>query len=266
MHQGFIIPLSPGKIVSESQGGIDQSAELSQQQSIENGIYISGESKFGDRVSLRYGLRYSMFMNVGPATVYSYNDQYQVTDTAEYERNYIYNIYHAPEPRLGINYLLGENHSLKASYSRTVQYIQLAANSSAGTPLEIWFPASPNIRPQVCDQVSAGYFRNFLGNRLQSIHRALLQKDEVTSIDFRDHAQLALNPKLEGEIRFGEATSAGAEFFVKYESLKFSGWISYTYSRTIRDFPDVNDGVSYPSPYDKPHDLAIVASYDLFRG
>ena len=260
---GVYHTIKPGKIISESQGGIDQSAELSQQQSIENGIYISGESKFGDRVSLRYGLRYSMFMNVGPATVYGYNDLYQVTDTAEYEKNDIYNIYHAPEPRLGLNYLLGENNSLKVSYSRTIQYLQLAANSSAGTPLEIWFPASPNIKPQISDQVSAGYFHNFLGNKLQTSIE-LYYKKMSNSIDFRDHAQLALNPKLEGEIRFGEATSAGAEFFMKYESMKFSGWISYTYSRTIRDFPDINDGVSYPSPYDKPHDLAIVASYDLF--
>ncbi len=73
-----------------------------------------------------------------------------------------------------------------------------------------------------------------------------------------------LNPRLEGEIRTGEATSAGAEFFVKYESPKFSGWISYTFSRTIRDFPGINGGEPYPAPYDKPHDLAIVASYDLF--
>ena len=85
----------------------------------------------------------------------------------------------------------------------------MAANSSAGTPLEIWFPASPNIRPQVSDQVSAGYFHNFLDNKLQTSIE-LYYKKMNNSIDFKDHAQLALNPKLEGEIRIGEATSAGS--------------------------------------------------------
>lgn len=259
---GIYHAIKPGKIITESQGGIDQSAELSQLQSIENGLYISGESKLGNKVSLRYGLRYSLFLNVGPATIYDYDNQYQVSDTTYYERGEIYNIYHAPEPRLAINYLLGENQSLKASYSRTLQYIQMAANSSAGTPLEIWFPASPNTSPQVSDQVSAGYFRNFLNNKLQASIE-LYYKKMSNSIDFKDHAQLMLNPKLEGEIRIGEATSAGAEFFAKYESSKFSGWISYTYSRTIRDFPEINEGSPYPAPYDKPHDLSIVASYSL---
>ena len=97
---GVYHTIKPGKIITESQGGIDQSAELSQQQAIENGIYVSGESKFGERVSLRYGLRYSMFINLGPATVYSYNDQYQVIDTAEYEKNDIYNIYQRLSPGL----------------------------------------------------------------------------------------------------------------------------------------------------------------------
>ncbi len=130
-----------------------------------------------------------MFMDVGPATIYQYNDQYQVTDTSHYESGTIFKVYHAPEPRLAVNYLLGENHSLKASYSRTVQYIQMAANSTAGTPLEIWFPASPNTRPQLSDQVSAGYFRNFLDHRLQTSVE-LYYKKMHNSIDFKDHAQL----------------------------------------------------------------------------
>ena len=83
------------------------------------------------------------------------------------------------------------------------------------------------------------------------------------SIDFKDHAQLLLNPYLDGEIRVGEAFSYGAELFLKYESRDFSGWISYTLSRTIRDIPEINDGLPYPAPYDKPNDLAIVMNYEI---
>jgi hypothetical protein len=74
---------------------------------------------------------------------------------------------------------------------------------------------------------------------------------------------LLLNPRLEGELRIGEATSYGAEIYVKYDAGGFSGWLSYTLSRTLRDFPEINDGKPYPAPYDKPHDLALVTSYDI---
>jgi hypothetical protein len=91
----------------------------------------------------------------------------------------------------------------------------------------------------------------------------LYYKKMTSSIDFRDHAQLLLNPRLDGELRIGESTSYGTEFYVKYDARNLSGWISYTVSRTIRDFPEINDGLPYPAPYDKPHDLAVVLSYNV---
>jgi len=258
---GYYHIIKPGMISVEDMDGNNTESQLSDNQAIENGLYFSGESKFGERFALRYGLRYSMFYNVGPATVLSYDENYQVVDSTKYGDWDLYNLYHGLEPRLAANFILNDRSSLKASYSRTRQYLQMASNSTAGTPLDIWFPASPNIEPQVSDQVSAGYFRNFLDNKIESSVE-LYYKKMTNSIDFRDHAQLMLNPRLEGELRIGEATSYGAEFFIEYEISKFSGWISYTYSRTMREIPEINEGIAYPAPYDKPHDLAIVFSYD----
>jgi hypothetical protein len=254
--------IKPGAVTTEDEDGGTSISELYHNQALESALYFSGESKFGERLALRYGLRYSIFQNVGPATFFSYDNEYQVTDSATYERGDFFNHYKGLEPRLAVNYMIGERSSVKASYSRTRQYLQMASNSTAGTPLDIWFPASPNIEPQVSDQVSGGYFRNFLDNKIESSVELYYKKME-NSIDFRDHAQLFLNPRLEGELRIGEATSYGAELYVRYESSKLSGWVSYTYSRTIRDIPGINDGKPYPAPYDKPHDLALVFSYDI---
>ncbi len=255
--------IKPGTIITDSPGGISQQAELDHDQALESGAYFSGESNLGKRFSLRYGLRYSRFSNVGPATVYSYNDKYQVTDSTLYEIGDFFNSYQGMEPRFAANYMLNDNQAVKASYSRAIQYLQLASNSTAGTPLEIWFPSSPNIKPQVSDQVSVGYFRNFLDFKLET-SLELYYKEMSNSIDFRDHAELMLNPKLEGELRIGDAVSYGAELYLKYESKNFMGWISYTLSRTMRTFPDINEGVPYPAPYDKPHDLALVLGYRIF--
>ncbi len=254
--------INPGEINAFSTGGINQSLKLSVDYALESGLYFSGESKLGEKFAFRYGLRYSMFNNIGPATIPVFNDNYRLIDTTQYESGNFFNFYSGLEPRLAANYMLSDQHSVKASYSRTRQYLQLASNSAAGTPLEIWFPASPNIEPQISDQVSAGYFRNFLENKLQSSVE-LYYKKMNNSIDFRDHAQLMLNPRLAGEIRIGEATSYGAEFFVNYASGGFSGWISYTISKTLRTFNEINEGNPYPAPYDRPHDLALVVSYDI---
>jgi len=253
--------IKPGEIEAE-QGDITMTSVLPVNHSLDNGLYFSGESELSEKFSIRYGLRYSMFHNMGEATVYEYDEDYQVTDSLMYESGDIFNTYHGLEPRFAANYTLNDRQSIKASYARTRQYIQLASNSSAGTPLEIWYPSSPNIKPQISDQVSLGYFQNFLDNSLVTSVE-LYYKQMSNSIDFRDHAQLLLNPRLEGEIRIGDATSYGAELYVKYEKEGFSGWISYTLSRTLRDFPEINNGKPYPAPYDKPHDLAMVLTYDI---
>ncbi len=254
--------IKPGDIVGRSVGGINQSLELAYNYSLESGLYISGESKLGESFAIRYGLRYSMFNNVGPGTVYQYDDDFQLVDSTEYETGDFYNFYQGLEPRISANYMLSKRQSVKASYSRTVQYLQLATNSTAGTPLEIWYNASPNIEPQLSDQVSVGYFQDFFDHKLQTSFELYYKKMNNT-IDFKDHAQLLLNPTLDREIRVGEATSYGAELYLKYENRDFSGWISYTLSKTMRDIPEINNGVAYPAPYDKPNDLAIVLNYAI---
>ena len=253
--------IKPGMITVSDQDGHNTDSELADNRALENGLYLSGESRFSDRFSLRYGLRYSMFYNIGPATVLTYDEDYEVIDSTRYEEGDFYNLYHGLEPRLAANYLINDKSSIKASYSRTRQYLQMASNSTAGTPLDIWFPASPNIQPQISDQVSGGYFRNFYDNKFETSVEVYYKK-MTNSIDFKDHAQLLFNPRLEGELRIGEATSYGAEFYVRYDLSKFSGWVSYTYSKTMRDVPEINDGKPYSTPYDKPHDLAIVFSYE----
>ena len=102
-----------------------------------------------------------MFQNIGAATIYHYNSNFESADSSVYKTGDFYETYSGLEPRLGINYTINDESSVKANYSRTYQYIQLAQNSTSGTPLDVWFPATPNVKPQRCDQVAMGYFRNF---------------------------------------------------------------------------------------------------------
>lgn len=252
----------PGKISPTGSESIFNAYKLAENSALEWGIYGSNEQKVGSKLTLRYGLRFSIFQNVGSGTIYSYDNDYQVTDTSNYQSGDVYNVYQGLEPRFGVVYQLNETSSLKASYSRTRQYIHMASNSAGGSQFDIWIASNPNIKPQTADQFAVGYFRNFWFNQLESSIELYYKKMQNT-IDFKDHAQLFLNRQIDGELRIGSAYAYGAEFQVKYNFEKLNGWVSYTLSKSMRDIPEINNGEEYRSPYDKPHDISIIANYQL---
>lgn len=256
--------IDPGMAQGMGEKSVFTEVHVPHNYSFETAIYGSNEQRLGDHFILKYGLRISMFQNIGPGTIYNYDSAYNTVDSTVYKTGVLYNTYAGLEPRLGILYTLNDLNSFKASYSRTYQYLQLAQNSTVGTPLDIWFPASPNVKPQIADQVALGYFRNFRRNTIETSVEAYY-KFMNHVIDFKDHAQLLLNPQLEGELRVGKAYSYGVEFLVRLNEKKLNGWISYTWSRTFRKIPEINKGNPYPAPYDKPNNIAVVLNYQISK-
>jgi hypothetical protein len=256
--------LSPGEVSGIGGGSGNSEFILPSSLSYESCLYISDDYTISHNLTLKLGLRISAFSNAGPATVYNYDQYYNPTDSSVYEQGRIFHTYARAEPRLAFTYLLNENSSVKGSYSHTAQYLTLAQNSTAGTPLDIWFPASPNVEPQVCDQFAAGYFRNFKKN-IYEASAEVYYKDLRKLIDFRDHAQLFLNPYLEGELRIGKGYSYGIETIIRKNEGRLSGWISYTFSRSFRIVPEINNGRRYVSPYDKPNNFNFVFNYEFLK-
>lgn len=252
---------NPGKAVGLGDNSFFDEYEVQHNNAIESGLYISNEQKVGARLSLKYGLRFSYFQNVGSATIYNFDYTYEKVDSVTYSSGVFFSPYSGLEPRFGATYILNEVSSLKASYSRTRQYVHLAQNSTAGTPLDVWFPSSPNVKPQIADQWAIGYFRNFKENKIESSVEAYYKYTQ-NAIDFKDFAELLLNQEFEGELRFGEAWAYGLEFLVRYNINKFSGWVSYTLSRTEKKIIGVNDDNKYLAGHDKPHDISVVFNYD----
>lgn len=253
---------SPGTIEPTGENQMFDDFEVPSSQAFDYGAYLGNQMKVSTRLKLNYGIRFSAFSNIGPTKSFSYNEAFQVTDTIIQDDWKIYNTYTNWEPRVSGSFLINSSSSVKASYSRTVQYVQLASNSTVGNPLSVWFPASLNVKPQYGDQVAIGYFRNFLSDRLESSVE-VFYKTMHNQIDFKDHAQLLLNEQLEGELRYGKGVAYGAEFLLRKNLGDFTGWIAYTLSRSERFFDDINDGNSYLSPFDKTHDISIVSSYSF---
>jgi len=231
---------------------------------LEHGIYVSNEQKFSELFSMKYGVRFSIFQNIGRATAFTYDNDYQLADSVVYKSGQIYHTYTAWEPRVGFVLKAGETSSIKGNYVHNVQFMQLANNSASGSPLDIWFPASPNIRPQTVDMFSAGYFRNF-GNNGFETSVEFYYKKQNNVIDFAEHANLILNKYLENEVRTGTGKAYGAEFMIRKNKGVLTGFVNYTLSRSERTIPEINKGKTYLSPYDKTHCVNIVANYELSK-
>ncbi|MBQ2853298.1 MAG: TonB-dependent receptor [Bacteroidales bacterium] len=229
---------------------------------LEYSLYLTNDHKIGDIFSIRYGLRLSIFQNKGEEYLYLFDDEYEYYGDIYYGSNELFHTEFNMEPRLAIMYQLDDKSSIKASYLRTVQYAQVATNATGGIPFDLWFPSSPNIKPQKCDQYAIGYFRNFLHNDIETSVE-LFYKDIHNVIDFADDAFFIGNAFVDGEVRSGKGRSYGAEILARKNFGKLTGWISYTYSRAFRTIKDINLGKEYISPYDRPHNISIVMNYEF---
>lgn len=259
-HHGFM----PGE-----GGGVGEKSIVAQfsepkEFALEHAWFVANENRIGEKFTVKYGLRYTLFQNISNGRQVYTLENYAVKDSATYARGTIYHSYGRWEPRLGLVYEINGANSVKASYSRTAQFIQLASNSSAGSPLDVWFQSTPSVKPQMCNQFAAGYFRNFSDNMFETSIE-LYYKDMKDVIDFKDHASLIGNEDLERELRFGTGKAYGLELMIRKNEGRLNGWVSYTLSRARRTISEINDGKEYRSPYDKPNNISIVLNYELSR-
>ena len=274
---------NPGIIKpSSATSGINFS-QLDKKYAFEPAVYINADQELSKKFSISYGLRYSLFYRLGQSNVNIYANNNPVTfntnmqiyekatpiGTQTFQKNEVLKSYNYLEPRFSLAYQLNEKQSIKASYNRMVQYLQLISNTSSPTPLDVWTPSDAYIKPQIADQVALGYFKNF-ANDNYSLEVEGYYKKVQNRIDYIDGADLIANNALEQVILNGQMRSYGLEVMIKKNEGRLNGWISYTLSKSQQQTPGrtttesgINNGQWYNSAYDKTHNLAVTSSYLL---
>jgi hypothetical protein len=250
----------PGKVTSIA-GSIINNTALENKFALENALYVAHEIDMIPGVKVNYGLRFSAFSLIGPAHLYDYDEYGNISDTLTYGSGNIIKTYVSLEPRLAVNILLNETSSLKTSYTRTTQYLHLLSNSTTTNPSDVWVPSTNNVKPQFADQIDAGYFRNFLDNEYEA-SLELYYKRMQNVIDYKNGADLQINPTVEALLLYGTARSYGAELLVRKRAGRLSGWIGYTLSKTEEQFDQINNGNPFPARQDRTHDISIVLIYN----
>lgn len=265
--QAILFDFRPGKATVTDNQNRTSNLSLENKKGIEYAAYIGNEQKLLPRLTVEYGLRWSAYNYMGKGTAYYYRDTTENTemplDTEKVFKDWqTIKTYNTPEPRLSLNYVINDKSSIKASYNRMAQYIQIVSNTAASTPLDVYTPVTNNIKPLVADQVALGYFRNFKDNMFET-SLEVYYKYMQNQLDYIDNADLLLNKYLEAQLLQGLGRAYGAELYVRKVKGKFTGWASYTYSRTERKVKGISNSDWFFSKYDRTHMVNTTLSYDM---
>jgi hypothetical protein len=222
----------------------------------EYAAYISDDWKITPKLTVNFGTRFSAFQQIGPY-------KSKRTDK-EYKKGEVAKTYTGFEPRLTGTLKLDEASSFKFGVTATTQYLHLVSNSTSSFPSDVWVPSSELVEPQRGVQYALGYFRNFADNVWETSVE-VYYKNLNNQIDYPENYVPKQAEDVEESFVFGKGRAYGAEFFIKKAKGRLNGWVGYTWSRTLRQFPDINGGQTYPSVYDRIHDIVVVANYGLTR-
>jgi outer membrane receptor protein involved in Fe transport len=241
--------------------------------------YLGHEIDIGTRAAIRYGVRWAGFDRVGAGTRYRYVNNAPVIynaalgrfepgrllDSSRVAAGSTISSFSGWEPRASLRLSINDRQSIKTSYSRTQQFLQLISNTNSPTPLDVWEPVGPFIKPQVANQYAVGWAGQW---RSLELTAETYYKTATGTVDYIDGADVILNPRLETILIQGLGRAYGLELYARRTTGRLTGWVSYTLARSEQRFPapgnagssvagGINEGRWYPSPFDKTHNLSI---------
>ena len=272
---GILYQLQPGELMPVGSLSKVNAESIQKEKAVETAVYISDNINFSPRLSAEAGLRLTNYVSLGPHTVFVFKENAprtsdNITDTLNYGNNRIIKWYSSLEPRFSLRYSMDKFSSLKLSYNRISQFINLISNTAVMAPTDVYKLSSPNVKPLICDQIALGYFRNFKNNALEASVEIYYKKlDNI--VEYRDGATILMNNALEADLLNASGYNYGVELYLKKNSGRLTGWLSYTYSRSMRhtSSPFIEDQINankyYPSNFDIPHNFVLNGSYHVTR-
>ena len=266
--------LEPGKITPGDNSNI-KAVDIAPEKGLEGALYVGHEFIASSKLTLYGGLRFSSFGLLGPQEVYLYNPDFSkeittIIDTVNYRSGEVIQAYHGLEYRFSLRYLLRPDLSLKLSVDNTRQNIHLLTNTTSIAPTDVWRLSNQHIKPQIGLQVTAGVYRSLYDKGLE-VSLEAYYKDVNNLLEYKGGADLIVNEVLETDIINAKGRSYGVEFLIRKKLGKFTGWLSYTYSRSevlaASVFPEeqINSGEYFPSNFDQPHNVSVISNYKANR-
>ena len=171
-------------------------------------------------------------------------------------------VYPSLEPRIGLRALIYKDLAFKASYSYVSQYIHLLSNTSVSLPTDLWVPITKDIPPMRSMQVAAGLSYNLLNQLEISVEG--YYKYSKNLLEYKEGASfMGSASNWDEQVTLGNGWSYGVEILLQRTVGPVTGWIGYTWSRTMRQFDEINFGKPFHAKYDREHDLSVALQYTI---
>lgn len=202
-------------------------------------LYLEDDWELTRHLKVNAGLRYALF--------------------AVPEKNY-----HSLEPRLSLRWLLREGMALKLSYAHMAQGIHLLSSTNLVMPSDIWISINKDIPVTRSNQWAVGYSQEIKTGFNLSIEGFYKQMDNL--LEYREgySPQLPANSWRENVVT-GEGESYGVELFLQKNTGNTTGWIGYTWSKSLRQFDRPGEelfaGKKFYAGNDRRHNLNLVANH-----
>ena len=242
-------------------GTVTNSLSKQGRNGLENAIYLSNNYKPNNDLSLDVGLRVSAYTLMGGDDYNIYSNG-NVQSTIKLAKSSFGKTYINPEPRFTLNYRITDQNSFKAGYARNVQHLHILSNSTASSPSDQWIGNSYNIKPEISDQYSIGYV-NTLNQNMFEMSTELYYKNLQNQLDYVDGAEVNTLADVESALLYGVGRAYGFEWLLKKKEGLFTGWVSYTLSKTERKINGINQNNWYNAKQDRTHDIAVVGIYTI---
>jgi hypothetical protein len=272
---GVLYRISPGKEIPYGEQSIIRPVEVQSEKGLEMAVYASDNFDIFTGLNVEVGIRFVHYMAMGPGYTLVYEpgmplSAETVSDTLHYSNFRVSYQHNALEPRIALRYTLNGKSSVKCSYNRINQFINLISNNSVMSPIDTWTLSNTNVKPLVSDQYAVGYFRNFAQNTYEISVEAYYKFQQNLS-EIKNGALVLLNEHIETDLLYAKGFAYGIEFYARKSSGRLTGWISYTYSRSMLKtsgtfaLEQINRNNYYPSNFDKPNNLVVNINYHLSR-
>jgi hypothetical protein len=255
-------------ILTPTEGSVINGGEVQRKASVSLSPFLTLSREISDRLTVEGSIRWSNYYSEGPGSIYLYGENviesFNIVDTLSLEGRDPEGSYQILEPRLSVNYKLNSQWSAKGGFNKLSQNVQLISISNTALPTDYWIFSDRYTRPQEVSQWSLGFFHNDASNRFNLSVEGFYKKFNKTNV-LRNFPRIILNDHVETELTEANGESYGIEWLFERTKGRINGSIAYTFSRTTRQTLSgnngINNGLSFPSDFDIPHQLNVLAVY-----
>jgi ferric enterobactin receptor len=175
------------------------------------------------------------------------------------------------EPRFSANYRFSDHFSARFATGRYYQFInQVLAQQETGYNKNFWVLADNTTHPEVESNHlisgftfekgnfmfdAEGYYKNYSGLQEYVFISPFLKYGSFP--DYFHQQPPANGSQRPSYFITGSGRAYGVDLMMKFKANRYTGWLSYSYGRSIQNFNDINKGVDIPGVNDQPHQASL---------